>query len=86
VKKLREELARVRQQRYALDDEEDEVGLRCIGVPVFDQTGQAIAAVSVAGTVLQITRQNLRELVPIVIEAAASISRAFGYSEERRAG
>jgi DNA-binding IclR family transcriptional regulator len=84
--KVKEELARVRSQGYALDDEEDEVGLRCIGVPVFDETGQAVAAISVAGTILQITRENTRELAAIVMEAAESLSRCLGYFAERRAG
>ncbi len=86
IAKVKDELARVRKQGYAVDDEEDEVGLRCIGVPVFDESGQAVAAISVAGTVLQITTENIKELAATVVEAADSLSRSLGHFEERRAG
>ncbi|MDW8256437.1 MAG: IclR family transcriptional regulator, partial [Acidobacteriota bacterium] len=52
-KRLREELARIRAQGYSLDDEEDEVGLRCLGAPIFDHTGRVVASISVAGTIAQ---------------------------------
>ncbi|PFI60688.1 transcriptional regulator [Priestia megaterium] len=44
-----EELSKVRQLGYAMDDEEVEEGLTCFAVPIFNYTGQAIAAISVAG-------------------------------------
>jgi IclR family KDG regulon transcriptional repressor len=44
-----EELSKVRLQGYAMDDEEVEEGLTCFAVPIFDYTGKAIAAISVAG-------------------------------------
>lgn len=77
LNKLKEELGRIRQLGYALDDEEDEVGLRCIGAPVFDAAGQAVAAVSVAGSTAQITPQNLKHLAPSVLEAASHISNSL---------
>ena len=40
LRKLKEELARSRRLGYYVDDEEDEVGYRCIGAPVFDASGQ----------------------------------------------
>ncbi|MGY4691111.1 IclR family transcriptional regulator [Salibacterium sp. K-3] len=44
-----EELSQVRHHGYAMDDEEAEAGLTCIAVPIFNYTGKAIAAISVAG-------------------------------------
>jgi IclR family transcriptional regulator, KDG regulon repressor len=44
-----EELSKVRQLGYAMDDEEVEVGLTCFAVPIFNYTGNAIAAISIAG-------------------------------------
>src|SRR4051794_15130353 len=46
---FRTELAKVRQLGYSVDDEEFEQGLRCIGAPVRDHTGNVVAAVSIAG-------------------------------------
>src|SRR5262249_11845934 len=62
-KKLKENLARVVRLGYALDDEEDELGLRCIGVPILNASGRAIAAVSVAGTSSEINESNFEFLV-----------------------
>jgi DNA-binding IclR family transcriptional regulator len=76
---LRRELALVRQSGYALDDEEDEPGLRCIGAPVFDENGTALAAISVAGTTSQIAMARVPILARQVMEAAQAISLRFGH-------
>lgn len=73
-RKFREELAKIRTNGYALDDEEETVGLRCIGAPILDPESQPVAAVSVAGTIHQITPENLKELVDAVRRAATRIS------------
>ena len=52
---LQAELARVRHQGYALDDEECEVGVRCVAVPVRDFTGRVVASVSVTGPATRMT-------------------------------
>ena len=44
-RRLREEFSKVRRLGYAFDDEEDEIGLRCIGAPVFGQAGKVVASV-----------------------------------------
>jgi DNA-binding IclR family transcriptional regulator len=79
VRKLKAQLTEIRRLGYALDDEEDEVGLRCIGCPVFDGAGKVVAAVSVAGTVSQITAENLSALVDKVKRTASSISQHLGF-------
>lgn len=78
TKKLREELARIRKLGYAVDNEEDEIGLRCIGSPVFDATGHVAASISIAGTISQITEQNWPALAEKVKQTALAISRQIG--------
>ncbi|MCS6817435.1 MAG: IclR family transcriptional regulator [Blastocatellia bacterium] len=85
-KRLREELARIRAQGYSLDDEEDEVGLRCLGAPIFDHTGRVVASISVAGTIAQITRENMVALAEAVKRTAATISQQLGFAPERSDG
>jgi DNA-binding IclR family transcriptional regulator len=46
---LRIRLEQVRTAGYALDDEEHAVGRRCIAAPIFDETGETIAAISASG-------------------------------------
>jgi DNA-binding IclR family transcriptional regulator len=75
LKKLREDLVKTAKRGYAVDDEEDEIGLRCLGVPVFGYAGAAVAAVSLAGTTSQITAENVETLATELKLAAEGISR-----------
>ena len=80
--RLKEELARVRRLGYAFDDEEDEIGLRCIGAPVFEQAGKAVASVSVAGTVRQIHPRNRRLIAEQVQQTVSRISQELGFGHD----
>jgi DNA-binding IclR family transcriptional regulator len=78
VRKLKEDMARVRTTGYAVEDEEGEIGFRCIGAPVFDEAGKVAAAISVAGTTCQITDENFSSLAAMVKECAARLSGVLG--------
>jgi DNA-binding IclR family transcriptional regulator len=69
------ELARVRQNGYAMDDEEEELGIRCIAAPIFS-SGEVTAAVSVTGTTTQIRIEDIERLVTLAKCTAAKISAA----------
>ncbi len=77
---LEKELARIRELGYSFDDEEDEIGLRCVGAPVFDYNKAVIAALSVAGTVSQIPLEIVPDLAAKVKQTASAISSNFGFS------
>jgi len=79
ARKIKEQLKLIRTVGYAFDDEEDEIGLRCIGVPIFDRENQVVAAISVAGTIAQITRENRSKLAELMKSAALTISRRLGF-------
>jgi DNA-binding IclR family transcriptional regulator len=81
LSKLRQELARIREMGYALDDEEDEIGLRCIGAPVFDNSATVVAAISVSGTTSQISLEQVPILARTVTRTAAAISSQLCYSK-----
>jgi DNA-binding IclR family transcriptional regulator len=76
---LVEELASVRAKGYAVDDEEIEVGLRCVAAPIRDHSGHVVAAISVAAPVQRMTKKNIQSTVPGVVAAAEAISRRLGY-------
>jgi DNA-binding IclR family transcriptional regulator len=80
-KRLREDLAKTAKRGYAIDDEEDEIGLRCLGVPVLDCSGAVIAALSLAGGTSQITDENVGPLAAELKRTAEFISRALGEAE-----
>jgi DNA-binding IclR family transcriptional regulator len=81
VPALEAELARVREQGYALDLEELEEGLRCVAAPVRDQSGRVVAALGIAGPRRRFQDEDLDRLVPPVVRAAARLSRNLGYVE-----
>lgn len=77
IVKLKKELARVKQMGYAVDDEEEEIGLRCIGAPIMEGTGRAVAAISIGGTTGQITESNVARLAERVRQTASGIAEAL---------
>ncbi|WKL24362.1 IclR family transcriptional regulator C-terminal domain-containing protein (plasmid) [Sinorhizobium meliloti] len=72
-----EELALIRNSGFAIDDEENQVGLRCIGAPIRDATGRVFAAVSVSGPAERMPDARLSGLAPLVIQTANDISEAL---------
>ena len=76
-KKLQAELEHIRKVGYSFDNEEDEIGFRCVGAPIFENSLTVIAAISVAGTTTQITGTSLDSLARTVKDTADEISRRF---------
>jgi IclR family KDG regulon transcriptional repressor len=77
--RLRQTLRRVRRQGYAVDDEESEIGGRCVAAPVRDREGRVIAAVSVVGPSSRLTRATIPGFIRSVLGVTAEISRRLGY-------
>jgi IclR family acetate operon transcriptional repressor len=73
------ELEKTREQGYAVDDEENEIGGRCVAVPVFDHTGQPVAAASVSAPTARLPVSEFPQAGAMVRETAKSISRGLGY-------
>lgn len=80
--RLARELKKVRELGYAFEDEEGEIGFRCIGVPVYDSANNVISAVSVAGTTAQIPKEKVAKLSSAVKATALEISTHLGYRPE----
>ena len=73
------ELERIRDQGYALDNEENSLGARCFGVPIFNQSDEVEASLGLSGTVGQVNPQTLPQLVDDLKDAAWRISRHLGW-------
>jgi IclR family KDG regulon transcriptional repressor len=73
------ELERIQQQGFALDDEEHEEGIHCIGAPVFDHTGAVVAAISASWPGFRYEREEEGAKVDQVKDAAMRISELLGY-------
>jgi IclR family transcriptional regulator, KDG regulon repressor len=75
---LEAELERIRERGYAIDNEEYDEGLRCIGAGVRDHSGHVVSALGIGGPVTRITPQRVDELAGLVMGAAAGLSRRLG--------
>jgi len=75
---IMDELARVRSRGYALDREENEIGIRCVAAPIWDHTGRVVAAISLSGATQFISEARQAQLVPSVMDCAAGISQELG--------
>ena len=72
------EIAAIRERGFALDNEEREEGLHCIGAPIFDYTGAVVAALSVSWPSFRYERGNESDKIESVKAAAARISATLG--------
>jgi DNA-binding IclR family transcriptional regulator len=80
TEKLKHHLKVIRQKGFAVDDEENEKGIRCVGAPIFNRQGQVIAAISISGPTVRITKKIIQQtLKNEVIRTASDVSREFGY-------
>jgi DNA-binding IclR family transcriptional regulator len=79
---LKEHLRLVKAQGYAIDDEENEKGIRCVAAPIYNETGRAVVAISISGPAFRITKKVIQEtLKKEVRETARQISQRLGYRE-----
>lgn len=81
VDALMTELRRTRRRGYAVDNEEIEIGLRCVGAPLRDYSGALAGAVSVAGPTARFTRDKIPFFAGLVKKTAAAISSQLGFGQ-----
>jgi DNA-binding IclR family transcriptional regulator len=77
--RLTKALETVRQKGCAIEDEESEMGVRCIAAPIRDDAGEVVAAVGVAGPVNRLSKKALTAFMPHVIATAEAISARLGH-------
>lgn len=78
---LLQELRAIQEQGYALDNEECEIGHRCVSVPLYDYTGTVAAAISAFDSVERLTDEMIRDVVlPALKQLSEEISFRMGYS------
>jgi DNA-binding IclR family transcriptional regulator len=77
-------LERVRRRGYAIDDEEVEAGVRCVGAPILDASGRPMAAISISGPASRITQQSVPGIAENLLRCCREISASLGARDRRR--
>jgi DNA-binding IclR family transcriptional regulator len=79
---LKKELKVVRERGYAIDNEEIEEGVRCVGCVVRGFSGEPLAAISVSAPAFRLTKDKVKGLSQPVVAAADALSRELGFKRE----
>jgi DNA-binding IclR family transcriptional regulator len=77
-------LEKIRRRGYAIDDEEIELGVRCVGAPIFNENRRAIAAMSVSGPISRITVQSVPGIAEKLLRCCGDISASLGMSSKKK--
>jgi len=85
INQLLADLRSVRKRGYAVDNEEIEIGLRCVGAPLRDYTGGMVGAISVAAPSARLSEKNTPVIGRMVIAIAAEISEQLGFEKPKTA-
>ncbi len=79
IDSLKEELDALRQNRYCLDNQECELGARCIAAPLRDYSGKAIAAISISGPIVRMSPQKIATLQSTLLTIVEQIEKHLGF-------
>lgn len=77
--RLREEFADIRTVGYGVALQELEIGLHAVAAPVYDQSGQAVAALCVSGPSYRLLAEQVDDVGALVMDGAAEVSRRLGH-------
>jgi len=72
-------LKEVAKRGYAIDNEEYNWGVRCVGVPLRDYTGRVVGGISVSGPSFRMTDEVLKKIIPVIKAAGESASKRLGF-------
>jgi DNA-binding IclR family transcriptional regulator len=76
---LREDIAEIRRRGYALSYEDVTIGVAALGVPLFDYTGRAMGALSLAGITPRWTESHIADMLAELQAAGAKVSARMGW-------
>ena len=84
IKRLKLDLANVRQRGYAMDDEEEEISIRCIGAALFED-GKVVGGLSLVGTTNEIHGGTIDHLASMLVHTARQISELVRLPDPKNA-
>ncbi|HHX60456.1 MAG TPA: IclR family transcriptional regulator [Epulopiscium sp.] len=79
--KMKKELEGIRKKGYSTDEQENELGVRCIAIPLLDYTKKAWGAISISGPVERMTDETFEQIIKVLIPIGSEIRNELGYHE-----
>ncbi len=80
AEQLKSQLLRIKHQGYALDNVEHTEGVRCVAAPIYNMSGNIVAAVSISAPAVRVTLENAQQSMnALVMDTAKKISNQLGY-------
>lgn len=79
--KFLKDIEMVEKNGYGVDNQENEIGIKCIAVPIYDYKGKTMAAISITGSALHLVGEMEKEVIASVIDCGKKISHRIGYRE-----
>jgi IclR family transcriptional regulator, KDG regulon repressor len=79
LNQLLTDLRVIRKRGYSVDNEEIEIGLRCVGASIKDYSGAMVGAISVAAPSARLSSQKISAVGRLVVATAEEISEKLGY-------
>lgn len=80
---IRREADLTLKRGYSLDDEEFNLGVRCLAAPIHSSDGTVVAAIGITAATVRFTRERIPEIAAIVTQSAADLGRQLGYHGPR---
>ena len=77
-KNLKKELESIRRQGFALDNEEHDEGIMCVGAPIFNNKGEVVASISISGPKIRMKEQELEKYKKLLMDSVKRISDKLG--------
>jgi IclR family KDG regulon transcriptional repressor len=85
VKALKNDLEKIRQRGFAIDDQEGVLGVRCVASPIWNYREEVLGALSLVGPSIRMSKKRVLDLGRMVREEATKISQQLGYNPQRSA-
>lgn len=76
--RLSEDLSAVRERGWAVDDEERQLGMRCLAAPIFNEFREIVAGISISGPAIRLPDGKLAEFGPLVRACADEVTHRIG--------
>jgi IclR family transcriptional regulator, KDG regulon repressor len=79
---FRKEIGKVKQQGFAVDDQENEQGVRCAAVPIFNGKGHVLAAISISTLISRVNDEEMNNFVHLLKTSCNELSEQMRYVNE----